>query len=68
MNERKPSEWAVKGAPTPGRRPVAVHRTGCRPTSDRIWPVEADEARRLLTVDAGLACQICRPDAALKLP
>lgn len=58
----------MKGAPAPGRRPVAVHRTGCRPTSDRIWPVEADEARQLLAVDAGLACQICRPDVVLKLP
>ncbi|MFJ1858772.1 DUF6233 domain-containing protein [Streptomyces anulatus] len=68
MNERKASEWVVKGAPTPGRRPVAVHRKGCRPASNCIQPVEAGEARRLLTIDAGLACQICRPDTALKLP
>ncbi|NEC43250.1 DUF6233 domain-containing protein [Streptomyces sp. SID8016] len=68
MNEQKASEWVVKGAPTPGQRPVAVHRTGCRPETNRIRTVAAGEARRLLTMDAGLACQICRPDAALKLP
>ncbi|MYR93079.1 MULTISPECIES: DUF6233 domain-containing protein [unclassified Streptomyces] len=50
-----------------GRGPAIVHQGFCEPQAARVRAISADEARRLLSADAGLACQLCRPDTALGL-
>lgn len=63
-----PPDWVVEQGIGQGRRIVAVHQGYCRPAGPRVRPVGADEARRLLDADSGLACQLCRPDTELGLP
>ncbi|GGT77640.1 hypothetical protein GCM10010207_87480 [Streptomyces atratus] len=60
-----PPDWVVEQGIGQGRWIVAVHQGYCRPAGPRVKPVGADEARRLLAMDTGLACQLCRPDTEL---
>lgn len=60
-----PPDWVVEQGIGQGRRIVAVHQGFCRPLGARVRAIEADEARRLLAMDTGLACQLCRPDTEL---
>ncbi|MFD3646359.1 DUF6233 domain-containing protein [Streptomyces cyaneofuscatus] len=50
-----------------GRGPALVHQGFCEPQGARVRAIPADEARRLLSADMGLACQLCRPDTELGL-
>ncbi|MGW6203704.1 DUF6233 domain-containing protein [Streptomyces sp. NPDC055089] len=60
-----PPHWTVEQGIGQGRRVAAVHQGFCRPAGPRVRPVGMDEARRLLAMDTGLACQLCRPDTEL---
>ncbi|MFE2112027.1 DUF6233 domain-containing protein [Streptomyces microflavus] len=62
-----PPDWVLETGIGAGRRPVAVHQGFCRPQSARVRAIPADEARRLIAEDTGLACQLCRPDTELGL-
>ncbi|MFD3749725.1 DUF6233 domain-containing protein [Streptomyces cyaneofuscatus] len=75
--ERRLAEIAARRPPPPppdyvvqngiGRGPALVHQGFCEPQGARVGAIPEDEARRLLDSDAGLACQLCRPDTALGL-
>ncbi len=66
---RPPPAWIAETLMGRDGRPATVHQGGCIPVSGyRARVISADEARRLLDADPGLACPICRPDTALGLP
>ncbi|RLV66331.1 hypothetical protein STAN_1852 [Streptomyces sp. CBMAI 2042] len=75
--EERLAEAAARRPPPPppdyvvqnglGRGPALVHQGFCEPLGARVRAATADEARRLLDADAGLTCQLCRPDTELGL-
>ncbi|MFE5996745.1 DUF6233 domain-containing protein [Streptomyces sp. NPDC056454] len=75
--EQRLAEAAARRPPPPppdyvvqyglGRGPAMVHQGFCEPQGARVRAIPANEARRLLNADAGLACRLCRPDTELGL-